>query len=481
MNSESDFTDCTPDEGDAEGVHRSKPSLLKLAWYFFWIALTTVQGAAGHMRRQLVHHRKLITDREFFESFGLAEFLPQPDSTFGLAVHVGYRVRGIPGALVVSVAMLMPSLLLMSLLGLAYLKYHHLDWVEAATAGAAAGCCAIIAGTLLEVGRKALRDVGDLFVILMVFVLLRYVHLHISGVLLWMTPIALWIHRPSRHEHLPKISWDPPGMVPTLGFRHRLRTMLAGVFNESRWGILATAALLVVLMAGISMAEHQGPRMFSVFKGADHSAAHEAQTACPVLPLNGLDGALGKEGSSLAMFGTICTDLVSSFSALSVCAFGGEETILPCMKNASVVHHGWMTQREFVDLFSMSFLVPGPSMLSALVGLKACSSYGIGIKFLGAVVAVLALFLPSIAVVLLVAHFWNRLAEWKWRPTIGRAMLLIAAGALSAGLMFITETAFTSNAAAVVASGAMIALIITDINPVLIVILSAVAGFFFLG
>jgi chromate transporter len=151
------------------------------------------------------------------------------------------------------------------------------------------------------------------------------------------------------------------------------------------------------------------------------------------------------------------------------------------MKNASVVHHSWMTQREFVDLFSMSFLVPGPSMLSALVGLKACSSFGLGGKFLGAVVAVLALFLPSIAVVLLVAHYWNRLAEWKWRPTIGRAMLLIAAGALSAALMFITETAFTSSTAAVVSAGAMLALIITDINPVLVVILSAVAGYFFLG
>jgi len=180
------------------------------------------------------------------------------------------------------------------------------------------------------------------------------------------------------------------------------------------------------------------------------------------------------------MFGGICTDLVSSFSALSVCAFGGEETILPCMRNTSVEHHSWMTQREFVDLFSMSFLVPGPSMLSALVGLKACSSFGLGGKFLGAIVAVMAMFLPSIAVVLLVAHSWNRLSEWNWRPTIGHAMLLIAAGALSAALMFVTETVFTSSTAAVVSVGAMLALIITDMNPVLVVILSAVAGYLFL-
>jgi hypothetical protein len=40
---------------------RLRPTLLQLGWYFFLIALTTVQGAAGHMRRQIVQHRKLIT------------------------------------------------------------------------------------------------------------------------------------------------------------------------------------------------------------------------------------------------------------------------------------------------------------------------------------------------------------------------------------------------------------------------------------
>jgi chromate transporter len=241
------------------------------------------------------------------------------------------------------------------------------------------------------------------------------------------------------------------------------------------------AALLVAVMFLISLAEHRGPELFARVKSAVHPESREAPAACPVLPLGNLRDSLDAHGSMASQFGAICTDLFSSFSALSVCAFGGEETILPCMKNASVVHHSWMTQREFVDLFSMSFLVPGPSMLSALVGLKACSSFGLGGRMIGASVAVLALFLPSILVVLLVAHYWNRLKGWPWRPTIGRAMLLIASGALSAALMFITETAITSSTSAAVAAASVLALILTDINPVLIVSLSAIAGFLFLG
>ena len=99
----------------------------------------------------------------------------------------------------------------------------------------------------------------------------------------------------------------------------------------------------------------------------------------------------------------------------------------------------------------------------------------------GATVAVMALFLPSILIVLLVAHYWNRLENWQWRPSIGRAMLLIACGALSAALMFITETAISSSVSAAIAAGSVLALILTDINPVLVVILSAMAGYLFLG
>ena len=47
------------------GESSPKPSLLRLAWYFFQIALTTVQGAAGHMRRAVVQQRKLVTEKEF--------------------------------------------------------------------------------------------------------------------------------------------------------------------------------------------------------------------------------------------------------------------------------------------------------------------------------------------------------------------------------------------------------------------------------
>jgi chromate transport protein ChrA len=93
----------------------------------------------------------------------------------------------------------------------------------------------------------------------------------------------------------------------------------------------------------------------------------------------------------------------------------------------------------------------------------------------------LALFLPNIIVILSAANSWDWLSEWKWRHSVGRALLLIAAGALSAAFMFITETAVSSPVLALIAMMSALLLLLSDLNPILIVLLSGVAGFLFLG
>ena len=458
-------------------MDRSKIPLLKLGWYFFVIALTTVQGAAGHMRRAVVQQRKLVTEKEFLESFALAEFLPQPDSTFGLAVHVGHRVRGFAGAIVTAVAMIMPSFLLALVLGSAFIHFHKVSWVLAVAAGAGAAVCAVIGATLMEVGRKAVIDYRDLLIILLVFVLLRYGILHISGVLLWVSPLALWLHRPSRHEKLHGMQ-EPPGLVPTLGFRHFLRHRLGQIFNSERWGTLLTAVAVVAVMGMIFSVERSAPPLLEKIQQLlIHGDKPEKEQVCPAIPFKPLPS----ESSSVFPIAPVCTELVSTFSALSVCAFGGEETILPCMQRASVSHHNWMDKGDFLNFFSMSYVLPGPSMLATFIGLKACSPYGQQWALVGALIAMLALFIPNMVVILTAAQSWDWLSNWRWRPSIGKALLLIASGALSAAFMFITESAVISTPTALIAIGAALILLITDLNPVLVILLSGVAGLLFLG
>ena len=140
-----------------------------------------------------------------------------------------------------------------------------------------------------------------------------------------------------------------------------------------------------------------------------------------------------------------------------------------------------MDKGDFLNFFSLSFIIPGPSMLATFIGLKACSPYGQQWALVGALIAMLALFTPNMAVILAAAHSWDWLSQWRWRPSLGKALLLIASGALSAAFMFITESAVHSNSTALIAIGAALILLLTDLNPVLIILLSGVAGLLFIG
>jgi chromate transporter len=139
-----------------------------------------------------------------------------------------------------------------------------------------------------------------------------------------------------------------------------------------------------------------------------------------------------------------------------------------------------MDRGDFLNFFSMSYVLPGPSMLATFIGLKACSPYGEQWALVGALIAMLALFIPNMAVILAAAHSWDWLSNWRWRPSIGKALLLIASGALSAAFMFITESAVVSEPTCLIAIGAALILLITDLNPVLVILISGFAGWLFL-
>ena len=50
--------------------------------------------------------------------------------------------------------------------------------------------------------------------------------------------------------------------------------------------------------------------------------------------------------------------LTALFSALSISAFGGGKVVLPSMHQASVGEYHWMSNQQFVDLFSISMAAP---------------------------------------------------------------------------------------------------------------------------
>lgn len=131
------------------------------------------------------------------------------------------------------------------------------------------------------------------------------------------------------------------------------------------------------------------------------------------------------------MFDSRLIALVSVFTPLSLVAVGGGPSIFAGIQREVVDVHQWMTGREFLHVFAISRAAPGPgSMIATLIGWDVA-----GLP--GAIVATLALFLPTSMLCYFVVRFWFRFAGRGWHNEITLSLQPIGGGLILAGVVLI--------------------------------------------
>lgn len=137
--------------------------------------------------------------------------------------------------------------------------------------------------------------------------------------------------------------------------------------------------------------------------------------------------------------------LLIVFVPLSLTSIGGGPSILAGIQHAVDTRH-WMSEREFVDLFAIARAAPGPGVLLAtLVGWKLAG-------FAGAVLASLALFVPSSLLYYAIARRWSDHRGKAWHSALERGLAPIAAGLILAGSLVILRAGATDTALWVIAA-----------------------------
>jgi chromate transporter len=130
--------------------------------------------------------------------------------------------------------------------------------------------------------------------------------------------------------------------------------------------------------------------------------------------------------------------LIVVFVPLSLLSVGGGPSILAGIQNAVASRH-WMSERDFVDLFAIARAAPGPGVLLAtLVGWKVA-----GIP--GAVVASLALFVPSSILYYFIAKHWSAHRGQRWHSALEQGLAPIAAGLILGGSLLILRASGTDS------------------------------------
>lgn len=138
-----------------------KYSLTNISLYFLKLGTWGFGGPValvGYMHRDLVENKKWLTEEEYKEGLALAQLAPGPLAA-QLGIYIGFLNHGLVGATLTGLAFVIPSFIMVVLLGIAYQLYGGLAWMQAVFYGVGAAVIGIIS---LSAYKLTIKSVGKL-------------------------------------------------------------------------------------------------------------------------------------------------------------------------------------------------------------------------------------------------------------------------------------------------------------------------------
>ena len=111
----------------------------------------------SQIKETTVNRYGWVKEGEFMRGVALCQLIPGA-TMVQIVTYVGYRVRGILGALTAAVAFVLPAFIALLVLSAIYFKFHTLWFIQALFKGLGAIVVAIILNACITFGRSILKD-----------------------------------------------------------------------------------------------------------------------------------------------------------------------------------------------------------------------------------------------------------------------------------------------------------------------------------
>jgi chromate transporter len=165
-------------------------------------------GAVAYLREYIVREQHWLDDEGFLGAMEISETVPGLIAV-NMSVIVGDNLRGIPGAIVATLGMLLPGAISVMTLAILYQSNHSNPQVKNFLLGIAAAAVGLLGTVALQLGRKQFGKFPDAVIVAVTFLLVSIFKVGLPIVLVTMGPLAVWLYRPhvseprGSDEHLP--------------------------------------------------------------------------------------------------------------------------------------------------------------------------------------------------------------------------------------------------------------------------------------
>lgn len=147
-----------------------KKKYIKLFTSTFYLSMFTFGGGfviIPLMKKKFVDELHFIEEDEMLNLAAIAQSSPGAVAV-NAAILLGYRVAGMPGAIVTILGTVLPPLITLSVISLFYNAFRDNAIVNAVLKGMQAGIAAIIADVVLNLGENVLKEKDILSAAIMV-------------------------------------------------------------------------------------------------------------------------------------------------------------------------------------------------------------------------------------------------------------------------------------------------------------------------
>ena len=125
-------------------------------WRIGWLSFGGPAGQIALMHRELVEHRRWISESRFLHALNYCMLLPGPEAQ-QLAIYIGWLMHRVRGGLVAGLLFLLPGCLTILILSVLYVRYGTTPAVAAIFFGLKAAVLAVVVEAVMRLGRRALK------------------------------------------------------------------------------------------------------------------------------------------------------------------------------------------------------------------------------------------------------------------------------------------------------------------------------------
>lgn len=393
----------------------NKVSLKYLFFTFLKIGVTSWGGfmaLISVVQKNLVEKDKVVSDEEILDGISLASVLPGPVA-FNVVTYIGYRLRGMKGAMVSMAAILLPSFILILVLSYFYFIYGELPAFTNFFLGILPAVSAIIISVAFNMSKKHIKDYKQIIICVLagLFLILSKAFFTTLAIMIVGAFTGYIFYRRSEKIEEKPLKRRPIG-----------------------WRKVALYSLALVLIA------------FVIW-------------FIPEI----LTGKIGEDA-------LLQREIAFTFSGLSLTLFGGGYVVIPAIQEIVVEGLQWLNNREFADAIAMGQITPGPIFISAtFIGYKVGG-------LVGAVTATLAIFVPPGLLMIFCSRFLDAIKQSEVVKAIFKGVRPAVIGMIFAASYTIGKDLSLTWQTALIFIGVLVMSLKFKVNVVYLIPISGIVG-----